>query len=187
MLRSAVLSVALKAMLMSLMAAASSAGAFERTDGVVTRCEAERNGERREVKEVWLGFGDVGDRHPELGGAAAVVRLDPEGWPVIYFDNVVFKAMMLTDPHMADFIFYHECAHARDPDKSEIEANCEAFIELQQQGLMTPAKEYALGATHRRMLRLPSRYGGNGEVFWEQTMACVQRKNAQTGSVATER
>ena len=31
--------------------------AFERTDGVVVRCEAERHGERREVKEIWLGFG----------------------------------------------------------------------------------------------------------------------------------
>lgn len=154
--------------------------AFERTDGVVVRCEVERKGERREANEVWLGFGDVGDRHPELGGAAAVVRIDREGWPVIYFDNVVFKAMLISDPHMADFIFYHECAHARDPEKSEIEANCEAFIELQQQGLMTPAKEYALGATHRRMLRLPSRYGGNGEVFWEQTIACVQRKASQS-------
>ncbi len=149
--------------------------AFERTDGVVVQCQAERNGERRDVKEVWLGFGDVGDRHPELGGAAAVVRLDSDGWPVIYFDNVVFKAMLVSDPHMADFIFYHECAHARDEDKSEIEANCEAFLQLQQQGLMTPAKEYALGATHRRMRRLPSRYGGSGEVFWERTMACVQR------------
>ncbi len=178
MRRSDLLPAWLYALLLCLMAFGSPAGAFERTDGVVTRCEVERNGERREVKEVWLGFGDVGDRHPELGGAAAVVRLDREGWPVIYFDNVVFKAMLVSDPHMADFIFYHECAHARDPDKSEIEANCEAFLELQQQGLMTPAKEHALGATHRRMLRLPSRYGGSGEVFWEQTMACVQHKTA---------
>ena len=83
--------------------------------------------------------------------------------------------MLISDPHMADFIFYHECAHARDPDKSEIGANCEAFIQLQEQGLMTPPKESALAATHRRMRRLPSRYGGSGEVFWEKTMACVQR------------
>ena len=164
-----------QALILCLLMLTQSAWAFERTDGVVVQCEAERKGERREVKEVWLGFGDVGDRHPELGGAAAVVRLDGEGWPVIYFDNVVFKAMLVSDPHMADFIFYHECAHARDPDKSEIEANCEAFLQLQQQGLMTPVKENALGATHRRMRRLPSRYGGNGEIFWEQTMACVQR------------
>lgn len=162
-------------LLLSLLVLAQSGWAFERTDGVVVQCEAERNGERRTVKEVWLGFGDVGDRHPELGGAAAVVRPDREGWPVIFFDNVTFKAMLVSDPHMADFIFYHECAHARDQNKSEIEANCEAFLQLQQQGLMTPAKEYALGATHRRMRRLPSRYGGSGEVFWEQTMACVQR------------
>ncbi len=150
--------------------------AFERSDGVSVTCEVERNGERRTVREIWLGYGDVGDRHPELGGAAAVVRPDKDGWPVIYFDSVVFKAMMVRDPHMSDFIFYHECAHARDPDKTEIEANCDAFVALQQLGMMNDAKEYALGATHRRMLRLPSRYGGSGEVFWEQTMACVQRR-----------
>ncbi|MEO0315296.1 MAG: hypothetical protein RI928_1752 [Pseudomonadota bacterium] len=164
-----------QSLLLCLLMLTQTAWAFERTDGVVVQCEAERNGERREVREVWLGFGDVGDRHPELGGAAAVVRVDRDGWPVIYFDNVVFKAMLASDPHMADFIFYHECAHARDPDKNEIEANCEAFLQLQQQGLMTPVKEHALSDTHRRMRRLPSRYGGSGEIFWEQTMACVQR------------
>jgi hypothetical protein len=164
-----------RGLLLCMLLLTQSAWAFERTDGVVVQCEVDRNGESRSVKEVWLGLGVVGERHPELGGAAAVVRLDPEGWPVIYFDNVVFKAMLVSDPHMADFIFYHECAHARDQDKSEIEANCEAFLQLQQQGLMTPAKEHALSATHRRMRRLPSRYGGSGEVFWEQTMACVQR------------
>lgn len=169
-----------RALWLCLTVATCSVAAFERTDGVFVRCEVERNGERREVNEIWLGFGDVGERHPELGGAAAVVRDDKDGWPVIYFDNVVFKAMQARDPHMTDFIFYHECAHARDPAKSEIEANCEAFIELQQQGLMTPVKEQALSATHRRMLRLPSRYGGSGEVFWDQTMACVQRKTATT-------
>ena len=187
MRRYALLPVSLFAMLLCLIAVVSPAKAFERTDGVVTHCEVERNGERREVKEVWLGFGDIGDRHPELGGAAAVVRLDREGWPVIYFDKVVLKAMLVSDPHMADFIFYHECAHARDPAKSEIEANCEAFLQLQQQGLMTPAKEYALGATHRRMLRLPSRYGGSGEAFWEQTMACVQRTNALSEPAKTSK
>jgi len=34
-------------------------------------------------------------------------------------------------------------------------------------------KEYALGAPHRRMRRIPPCQGDSGEVFWAQTMACV--------------
>ncbi|MFM7670267.1 MAG: hypothetical protein ACKO71_06915 [Betaproteobacteria bacterium] len=59
--------------------------AFERSDGVSVQCLVERNGEQQVVAEHWLGHGDAGDRHPELGGAAAVVRTDADGWPVIFF------------------------------------------------------------------------------------------------------
>lgn len=150
--------------------------AFERSDGKLVSCEIERNGQLHQIKEIWLGHGDAGDRHPELGGAAAVVRYDASNWPVIYFDNVVFKAMLARDPHMADFIFYHECGHAQDEKFDEIEANCYAFIELQKLGLLDANKELSLAATHKKMLRLPSRYGGNGEIFWERTMGCVKSK-----------
>ncbi len=165
--------------------APSAAQAFERSDGSIVSCEVERNGVRRTVQEVWLGKGAVGDRHPELGGAAAVVRTDAEGWPVIYFDNVVFGAMLARDPHMADFVFYHECAHATDPARDEIEANCEAYLQLEQLGLMNAEMQEALARTHRRMLRLPARYGGSGEVFWERTKACVSKRHAEAASRAT--
>ena len=66
----------------------SAAWAFERSDGVKVACMIERNGQTNAANEIWLGHGDSGDRHPELGGAAAVVRNDEQGWPVIYFDNV---------------------------------------------------------------------------------------------------
>ncbi len=172
--------LALPALLMS-----PAAQAFERSDGSIVSCEVERNGVRRTVQEVWLGKGAVGDRHPELGGAAAVVRTDAEGWPVIYFDNVVFGAMLARDPHMADFVFYHECAHATDPARDEIEANCEAYLQLEQLGLMNAEMQEALARTHRRMLRLPARYGGSGEVFWERTQACVSKRHAEAASRAT--
>lgn len=152
------------------------APAYDRSDGVQVQCSLERGGERRVVPEIWLGHGDAGDRHPELGGAAAVVRNDKDGWPVIFFDRVTIKEIRENDPHMLDFIFYHECAHVTDADRDEIAANCEAFLELEKLGLMTEALERALAYTHRKMMRLPSRYGGNGAVFWDKTMACVNER-----------
>jgi hypothetical protein len=150
--------------------------AFDRSDGVIVRCEIERNGQQHIVEEIWLGHGEQGDRHPELGGAAAVVRPDAQGRPVIYFDSVVFKGMLEKDPHMSDFIFYHECAHAQDERRNEIEANCEAYLELDKLGMLTTERIEALAAIHTKMRRLPSRYGGSGEVFWEKTLACVNNR-----------
>ncbi len=150
--------------------------AFERSDGAKVSCEILHHGQIHQVREIWLGHGDAGDRHPELGGAAATVRRDASGEPVIYFDNVVFKGMLARDPHMGDFIFYHECGHAQDEKRDEIEANCYAYIELQKLGLLDATKEAALAATHKKMLRLPQRYGGNGEIFWARTMACVKNQ-----------
>jgi hypothetical protein len=150
--------------------------AFQRSDGVTVRCEIEHQGRPHTVEEIWLGHGDQGDRHPELGGAAAVVRPDKQGRPVIYFDSVVFKGMLEKDPHMSDFIFYHECAHAQDERRNEIEANCEAYLELDKLGMLTAERIQALAATHTKMRRLPSRYGGSGEVFWEKTLACVNNR-----------
>ena len=154
------------------------ASAFDRSDGVKVECTVERNGERRVTREEWLGHGDSGDRHPELRGAAAVVRHDDDGWPVIYFDRVTLKSIRESDPHMLDFIFYHECAHATDPTRDEIEANCEAYLELERLGMMNESLDRALARTHRKMTRLPSRYGGSGAVFWDKTMACVQQRRS---------
>ena len=158
--------------------------AFDRSDGVQVACIVERHGERRTVQEVWLGHGDAGDRHPELGGAAAVVRPDEQGWPVISFDRVTIRSIRANDPHMLDFIFYHECAHATDPERDEIEANCEAFLTLDRLGMMNEELERALARTHRKMLRLPSRYGGSGSAFWDKTMACVNARRTPADQIS---
>ncbi len=164
--------------LLCALAAPVACGAFERSDGSVVQCEVTLGGESRVVHEVWLGHGDIGDRHPSLGGAAAVVRPGADGWPVIFFDAVVFRAMLSRDPHMSDFIFYHECAHAQDAERDEIEANCEAYLELDKLGVLTPDRIDALASTHKKMLRLPSRYGGSGEIFWQRTLDCVNQRLA---------
>ena len=167
-------------LLVALACAGNLAHAYERSDGEQVQCIVAFNGERRVVSEVWLGHGDAGDRHPELGGAAAVVRPDKEGWPVIFFDRVTIKSIRANDPHMLDFIFYHECAHAADPSRDEIAANCEAYLELDKLGLMNESLERALAYTHRKMMRLPSRYGGSGAAFWDKTMACVNERRSSS-------
>ena len=154
---------------------ASGAYAFDRSDGAHVECAVERDGKQHIVKENWVGDGAAGDHHPALGGAAAVVRQDSAGWPEMFFDSVVFKGMVARDPHMADFIFYHECGHAQDEQLDEIGANCYALNEMQKLGLMNDAKLAALAGTHQRMLRLASRYGGSGKVFWERTLACFEK------------
>lgn len=166
--------------------ATGSAWAFERSDGVQVHCEVERHGERRIVQEVWTGHGEKGERHPDLGGAAAVVRMDKGGWPVIYFDRVTMRSFLKTDPHMLDFIFYHECAHATDPARDEVQANCEAFLELERLGMMDAQKAEAIAATHGKWQRLPTRYGGSGRVFWEKTVACIESRRALVPSGALQ-
>lgn len=173
---------AARLLLLLLACLSGAAAAFERSDGVQVQCEVERNGERRIVQEVWTGHGEKGERHPDLGGAAAVVRPDRDGWPVIYFDRVTMRSFLATDPHMIDFIFYHECAHATGPERDEIEANCEAFLELERLGLMDEHKERAIAHTHRKWRRLPTRYGGSGAVFWDKTMDCVKARRGPAGS-----
>lgn len=168
---------------LTLALAGGAAGAFERSDGTTVHCEVEREGERRVVREVWMGHGEDGDRHPELGGAAAVVRPDPDGWPVIYFDVVTMRSFRQNDPHMPDFIFYHECAHATYPERDEVEANCEAFLALERLGLMDARTARAIERTHRKWRWLPTRYGGSGNAFWEKTMACVE---ARRGPASTQ-
>ncbi len=42
--------------------------------------------------------------------------------------------------------------------------------------MLTPERVEALAATHKKMLRLPSRYGGSGDVFWERTLSCVNSR-----------
>ncbi len=155
---------------------AAAAFAFERSDGVTVRCQFEREGLRHTVEEVWLGQAEAGNRHPELGGAVAVVRQGADGWPVIFFDRAVFQQTQAKSAFITDFIFYHECGHAREQQIDEIAANCYALVSLQTLGMMDENKLALLAAHHQSMSRLPARYGGNGSVFWQRTLDCARQK-----------
>lgn len=156
----------------------SPAQAFTLSDGSDARCPVARSGQVGHATERWSEYQQLSDRDPELGKAVAVVRSDTQGWPVIIMDAVAYKQSKSVMAAMWDFIYFHECAHARDLQLTEIGANCAAYIEMQERGLMNAIRSKDIEAAHLRIMNLPDEYGGNGIGFWRMTMECVDRHHA---------
>jgi len=154
--------------------AAGQAPAFTLIDGSETRCVIRVDEADYLVPEEYVGNGREGERHPELGGSAAVVRRGEGGRPKIAFDRFVLDSIRAKFPFAPDFVFFHECAHIQRQTLDEIEANCHALNEVRRLALVDADLEAALGEFHARMGRLPLKYGGSGERFWRQTLACVE-------------
>ena len=100
--------------------------AFEISTGDVVQCPVTVNGKTGFATEIWNKYADVKDRHPELGKAVAVMRLDENGWPTIIFDQPAHEKSIQGSQTIWDFVYFHECAHAQNPEITEIEANCQA-------------------------------------------------------------
>ena len=64
-------------------------------------------------------------------------------------------------PEVRDFIFFHECAHARVPTENELEANCFGLLDMRAAGRAGPTLE--------RKLR--GYFPGN--TYWSDTFACA--------------
>ncbi len=169
------------------LSAALPARALPLSDGSEFECQVSRDGRTGPATEKWVQYERLQDRDPELGKAVAVVRHDERGWPVIFIDAVAHKRGRLTNAGLWDFVFLHECAHARDPKFTEIEANCEAYLEMERRGLMNPIRLKDIEAAHLQILNLPQEYGGNGIEFWRRTLACVQAGNGAGKSAIEER
>jgi hypothetical protein len=65
-------------------------------------------------------------------------------------------------PAMHDFIFYHECAHARVPTREEWRANCEGLKAMRADGRAGFAVEAKLAAFY-----------GPASEYWAQTLKCA--------------
>jgi hypothetical protein len=80
--------------------------AFEISTGDVVQCPVTVHGETGFATEIWNKYTDVKDRHPELGKAVAVMRLDENGWPTIIFDQPAHEKIdsRVTD-HMGFCLF----------------------------------------------------------------------------------
>jgi len=72
-------------------------------------------------------------------------------------------------PEVRDFLFFHECAHARVPTEVELEANCAGLIDMRAAGRATPALEAKLRG-----------YFGK-HPYWEDTFACADAHRERTG------
>jgi hypothetical protein len=168
--------------LLAICIAASPASGFTLIDGSETRCVIRIDDGDYPVPEEYVGNGRVGERHPELGGSAAVVRRGEGGRPKIVFDRFVLDSIRARLPFAHDFVFFHECAHIQRQTLDEIEANCHALNEVRRLALVDADLEAALGEFHIRMGRLPLKYGGSGERFWRQTLACVESPEPLPGS-----
>lgn len=183
------LSFARLLMALFLFASAACAQAFTLSDGTDTECPVKREGRSGPATIKWVQYERLQDRDPELGKAVAVVRQAEDGWPVIYIDAVAHRRGRLTNAGLWDFVFFHECAHAREPALTEIQANCEAYLEMERRGLMNPIRFKDIEAAHLQILNLPAEYGGNGIEFWRRTLECVQsssgaRKEADAGGTS---
>ena len=61
--------------------------AFTLSSGIEIQCQVQRDGKPGVATEIWSHYSDPKERHPELGRAVAVMRLDDEGWPTIIMDG----------------------------------------------------------------------------------------------------
>lgn len=166
-------------LVLSLLMLSITAHSFTLSNGEHVSCSITHEGKLGVATEIWSNYTDVKDRHPELGRAVAVMRLDDKGWPTIIMDEQAYQRTAKGSPTLWDFVYFHECAHAQQPALTEIEANCESYLTLDKRGLMNYQKMKELESFHFAMINLPMEYGGTGAQFWHQTMQCVRKARDQ--------
>lgn len=148
---------------------------FTLSSGDIVECEVSLNGQTGVATEIWVNYTEIKDRHPELGRAVAVMRPDDKGWPTIIMDAEAYKRTGKGTPAIWDFVYFHECAHAQQPQLGEIGANCAAYLAMQSRGLMSYLRMKEIEAAHLSIMSLPIEYGGSGPQFWHQTVQCAKK------------
>ncbi len=85
--------------------------------------------------------------------------------------RITWNALRLQSlpPEVRDFLFFHECAHARLPTEVELEANCAGLVAMRAAGRATPVLEAKLRG-----------YFGK-HPYWEETFACADAHRKQAG------
>ena len=150
--------------------------AFVLSNGDKVECLFSHNGKEGKAIEVWNTYKAPEGRHPELGRAGAVMRINDDGWPTIIIDAEAHKRTSKGAPGIWDFVYFHECAHAQNPELGEIDANCSAYQEMAKRGLLNYHRLKEIEAMHLGILSLPEEYGGSGAKFWHLTLQCVERR-----------
>ena len=105
-----------------------------------------------------------------VGGFWGFASYTNTGWPVITFDAQQLRQYPLI---LARFVYYHECAHLSIPTLDEIEANCEALINMRQNNDISPDEENILRDVYYSLPPFLLRDGRNGRALWDATIACA--------------
>jgi hypothetical protein len=124
------------------------AAAFTFADGKPATCVAGG----KTVEEVEADATQAG-----LGFTGKTVRTS-SGFQIVW-NAAKLKAL---PPEVHDYIFFHECAHARVPTDDEIRANCVGLQDMRAAGRAGAAVESRLGAFY-----------GAGSAYWASTLACA--------------
>jgi hypothetical protein len=137
-----------RACAIALLLAPLDAGAFTFSDGKSAICMA--GGQSVEEVEA-----DASQGTPGFTGKT--VRTS-SGFQIVW-NSTKLKAL---PPEVHDYIFFHECAHARVPTQDEIRANCAGLQDMRAAGRAGAAVESSLGAFY-----------GQGNAYWARTLECA--------------
>ncbi len=125
---------------------AGPAGAFTFADGAKAVCIA--RGEI--VTEIDAEPGDPFKPH----NRTALAERTADGWRITW--NL--ERLHGLPPEVRDFLFFHECAHARVPTENELEANCAGLLDMRAAGRAGPAFEAKLRGFFPRRQRVLERH-----------------------------
>jgi hypothetical protein len=125
------------------------AWAFMFADGTTAQCVAQG----RVVAENFAPLGD-----PALEGRTARTTRVGDGWQITWNQ----ERLKLLPPEVRDFLFFHECAHARVPTEGEREANCAGLKDMRAAGRAGPAFE----------AKLRGNFPANN-AYWNDTFKCA--------------
>jgi len=153
---------------LALLVQPASASAFAFSDGVEETCTTSDGVVRENYHPA--------DDPTAPAGFIAVTHFDPGfGWVTDW--NLLLLSSASSEVH--DFVFFHECAHAKSRSFDEVKANCLGLLDMRAEGRAGPAVETRLAAFHKRMGDMGPPYG-QGQVFWARTIACANRAGGKT-------
>lgn len=131
---------------------------------------------------------DVAEQSGFANGFAGFTQFGPNGMPFITFDPSKILPIAQQSPISLEFLFYHECAHARfgtrftTQQQSELGANCEGLRKMRSDGRITPAQEQEVGQFHINQNVYANLYG-SGAAYWNLTLACANQPSTISESV----
>jgi hypothetical protein len=130
------------------------ATAFMFADGTTAQCVAQG----RVVVETFAPPGD-----PTVQNRTALAARAGDGWQITWNP----ERLQRLSPELRDFLFFHECAHARVPTAIESEANCAGLKDMRAAGRAGPAFEARL----RKQVDMRNAY-------WIGTFKCADGDSA---------